>query len=51
MLETIYWILAILVMTILLGMIIYDLLDRIETNKQFRKINEKIIEKIESEEN
>lgn len=44
MAETIYWILAILVMTILLVSTIYGLIDRVKTNKEFKEINKKHLE-------
>lgn len=41
MLSTTYWILAILVMTILLVSTIYGLIHRVKTNKEFKEINKK----------
>lgn len=43
MLSTTYWILAILVMTILLVSTIYGLIDRVKTNKEFKEINKNIM--------
>lgn len=41
MLSTIYWILAILVMLVLLVSTVYGLIDRVNTNKDFKEINKK----------
>ncbi len=44
MLQPIYWILAISVMLLLLLVsTVYGLIDRIKTNKEFKKINKKHI--------
>lgn len=41
MISTIYWILAILVMLVLLITTVYGLIDRIRTNKEFKRSKQK----------
>ena len=47
MAQAIYWILAIAVMLVLLISAIYELIDRIKTNKTFKEINKKQLEWID----
>nr|DAS26846.1 MAG TPA: protein of unknown function (DUF4083) [Caudoviricetes sp.] len=49
MLQPIYWILAISVMLLLLVSTVYGLIDRIKTNKEFKKINKKHIEYLDKQ--
>jgi hypothetical protein len=49
MLQSIYWILAISVMLLLLVSTVYGLIDRIKTNKEFKKINKKHIEYLDKQ--
>lgn len=49
MVQAIYWILAILVMLVLLITTVYGLIDRIRTNKEFKKINKKYIEYLDKQ--
>lgn len=49
MLSTIYWILAILVMLVLLVSTVYGLIDRVNTNKDFKEINKKQMEYLDKQ--
>lgn len=49
MAQIIYWILAIVVMLVLLIGVIYDLIDRINTNRIFKEINKKQIDWLEKQ--
>ena len=49
MAQAIYWILAIAVMLVLLISAIYELIDRIKTNKTFKEINKKQLEWIDKQ--
>lgn len=49
MLSTIYWILAILVMLVLLVTTVYGLIDRVNTNKDFKEINKKQMEYLDKQ--
>lgn len=49
MAQIIYWILAIVVMLVLLIGAIYDLIDRINTNRIFKEINKKQIDWLEKQ--
>lgn len=47
--NVIYWILAIAVMSVLLVSTIYNLIDSIRTNDDFKEINKKHIEYLEKQ--
>lgn len=49
MVQAIYWILAIAVMLVLLISAIYELINRIKTNKTFKEINKKQLEWIDKQ--
>ena len=49
MAQIIYWILAIVVMLVLLIGAIYGLIDRIKTNRIFKEINKKQIDRLEKQ--
>lgn len=49
MLSIIYWILAILVMLVLLVSTVYGLIDRVNTNKDFKVINKKQMEYLDKQ--
>lgn len=49
MVQAIYWILAIAVMLVLLISAIYELINKIKTNKAFKEINKKQLEWIDKQ--
>lgn len=49
MINKIFWLLAILVMLVLLFSTIYNIIDRIQTDKSFRESNKKYLELLNKE--